>query len=236
MIATGRSASAGRASTQYLVQATSESSAPRRSRMMLTLGCKAAMRGDTPMGAAGSAAIADNLPRARGDRGGEGRPASGGSAASSSSAGVGFTAKGARARRHHGGVVEGIAEDHIRMRPAGALQRERLAFVRRHIEQRAGNAAICDCHPRAQNALRSDAEVAGALFDDPVVGGADCPDLAAGGRVARRPSAPSQERCGRESVYERRSPLPGVTRFLQGQCRVCTISPQMVSSESAPVR
>ena len=67
------------------------------------------------------------------------------------------------------------------MRAVRTPERQRFAFVRGDIDERAGDQAIDDGDAGGEDTLRRNAEVANAFFDDPVVSGADSPDLAAGG-------------------------------------------------------
>jgi hypothetical protein len=83
--------------------------------------------------------------------------------------------------RKHGSVVDGITEDDIRLWAVYTLEGERLAIVCGDVDERAGDEAVHHGDAGGEDALRRDTEVANTLFDDPVVGGADGPDLASGG-------------------------------------------------------
>jgi len=81
----------------------------------------------------------------------------------------------------HGGVVDGVAEDGVRSGDPGAAEGGYFAFVGGYIEQAVGGEAIFDGDAGAKDAVGWDVEALDAFFDDPVAGGADGPDVDAGG-------------------------------------------------------
>ena len=81
----------------------------------------------------------------------------------------------------HGGVVDGVAEDGVGRGDAGAGERGDLALVGGDVEEDVGDDAVGDGDAGGEDAGGRDGEAADALLDDPVAGGADGPDVGAGG-------------------------------------------------------
>jgi hypothetical protein len=82
----------------------------------------------------------------------------------------------------HGGVVDGVAEDGAGCGDAGAVKGGDFELVGGDGEERVGDdAAWVDGYLCGEDFFGGDVEAADALFDDPVRGGTDGPDLGAGG-------------------------------------------------------
>ena len=77
----------------------------------------------------------------------------------------------------HGGVVDGVAEDYVGGVHAGVLESGHLPFVRRNGEDLVGDDSVDDSCSGGQDVIGGDAELTDTFLDDPVVGGADGPDL-----------------------------------------------------------
>src|SRR6185437_13345222 len=83
----------------------------------------------------------------------------------------------------HGGVVDRVAEDGVRLSDANAGERGGFAFVGGDVEQAVGDDTVLDGDPGGEDTIRWNIEAADAFFDDPVVGGTDGPDLDATGLI-----------------------------------------------------
>ena len=92
-----------------------------------------------------------------------------------------MTAKGARASASMAASWMELPKTTSGWGRSTRCEGERLALVCGDIDERAGDEAVDDGDARGEDALGRDAEVADAFFNDPVVGGADGPDFAAGG-------------------------------------------------------
>jgi len=84
----------------------------------------------------------------------------------------------------HGGVVDGVAEDGvgsvIACCDAYAREGDDFIFVGGDVEEVVGDEAVgVDLDMGGEDAVGGDVEAANTFFDDPVVGGADGPDVAA---------------------------------------------------------
>ncbi len=127
----------------------------------------------------------------RGDGGGEvDGPTAGGAESEEAGGGVdgkgavvfGRIAVGAAGDGEHGGVMDGVTEDGVGGGDAGAGEGGDFAFVGGDVEDGVGGEAVgVDGDAGGEDAVGGDVEAADAFFDDPVVGGADGPDIAAKG-------------------------------------------------------
>jgi hypothetical protein len=79
----------------------------------------------------------------------------------------------------HGGIVDRVAEDDIGRGDAGAMQGGDLAFIGGDVDELAGGDAVRDLDARGEDAVGGDVEALDALFNDPIVGRTDSPDVAA---------------------------------------------------------
>ena len=79
----------------------------------------------------------------------------------------------------HGGVVDGVAEDGVGGGDADAAEGFDFVLVGGDVDEAVGDDAVDDFDAGGEDAVGGDAEAAHAFFDDPVVGGADGPDVAA---------------------------------------------------------
>ena len=75
--------------------------------------------------------------------------------------------------------MNGVAEDDVGCVDAGLVEGSDLALVCGNAEDLVGDDAVDDSDPGGQDVIGGDAEVTDAFLDDPVVGGADGPDLGA---------------------------------------------------------
>ncbi len=95
--------------------------------------------------------------------------------------GGGVDGEGAAGDGEHGGVVDGVAEDGVGVGDAGAEERGDFTLVGGDVGEGLGNEAVDDLHAGGEDSVGGDVESLDALFDDPVVGGADGPDVDAFG-------------------------------------------------------
>ncbi len=79
----------------------------------------------------------------------------------------------------HGGVVDGVAEDGVGYGDADATQGFDFAFVGGDVDDAVGGIKAVGFDACGEDAVGGDVEALDAFFDDPVVGGADGPDVAA---------------------------------------------------------
>src|SRR6202034_3704799 len=79
----------------------------------------------------------------------------------------------------HGRVVDGVAEDGVGCGDADAAEGFDFVFVGGDVEEAVGDDAVVDGDAGGEDVVGGDVEAADAFFDDPVVGGADGPDVAA---------------------------------------------------------
>ena len=93
---------------------------------------------------------------------------------------MGFT-EGAAGDGEHRGVMDGVAEDRVGRGDADAGEGGDFAFVGGHVEEDVGDDAVLDLDAGREDAVCGDPKRANTFFDDPVVGGADGPDLDACG-------------------------------------------------------
>ena len=98
-------------------------------------------------------------------------------------AGGGVYGEGLAGDGEHGRVVDGVAEDGVgcvfACRDADATEGFDFVFVGGDVDEAVGDDAVNDFDARGEDVIGGDVEAADAFFDDPVVGGADGPDVAA---------------------------------------------------------
>jgi len=105
------------------------------------------------------------------------RPGFGGGAIEE--AGAGIYGEGLARDGKHCGVVDGVAEDGVGGGDADAAQGFDFVFVGGDVDEAVGDDVVVDLDAGAEDVVGGDVEAANTFFDDPVVGGADGPDVAA---------------------------------------------------------
>ena len=93
--------------------------------------------------------------------------------------GCGIDGKRAARNGQHGGVVDGVAEDRVWVHNAGVTKGCDFALIGGNIEDPVGNAAVVYGYAGGEDAVGGDVEAADAFFNDPIVCGADGPDVGA---------------------------------------------------------
>ena len=93
----------------------------------------------------------------------------------------GVDGEGAAGDGEHGCVVDRVAEDGVGSGDADAVEGGDLVLVGGDFDEAVGDEAVDDVHAGGEDAVGGDAEAGHAFFDDPVVGGADGPDVDAFG-------------------------------------------------------
>jgi len=110
-------------------------------------------------------------------------PALGGGAGEESGGGVYGEGTVGAGDGEHGGVVDGVAEDGVWCVFAGgdadAAEGFYFVFVGGDMDEAVGDEAVVDFYAGREDVVGGDVEAADAFFDDPVVGGADGPEVAA---------------------------------------------------------
>ncbi len=95
--------------------------------------------------------------------------------------GGGVDGEGASGDGEHGGVVDGVAEDGVGGGDAGVAEGGDFAFVGGDVEEGVRRDTVVRGDAGGEDSMGGDVEAGDGLFDDPVVGGADGPDVAAVG-------------------------------------------------------
>ena len=132
--------------------------------------------------------------------------------------------------------MDGVAEDGVGVGDAGAGEGGGFALVGGDVDEGVGDDAVGDADAGGEDAVGGDAEALDALFDDPVVGGADGPDL----DVAGAEFVDEGEHLGEDVLLRCGSAKKTRAAVRISSSRrpwyIWTIWPQMSSSETWPRR